>query len=90
MLPSKSQPDYGWLFAFLRYQNLDYELSRSLKGLLGRFSLPLATLQADDSLLRASDARVQAQTESARAAVAAFRALGGGWSPRESEVVAVQ
>ena len=34
---------------------------------------------ADENLLRASDARVQAQTESARAAVAAFRALGGGW-----------
>lgn len=36
-------------------------------------------LQADESLLRASDARVQAQTDSARAAVASFRALGGGW-----------
>ncbi|MCC4595182.1 TolC family protein [Xanthomonas campestris pv. phormiicola] len=38
-------------------------------------------LQADDSLLQASDARAQAQTESARAAVAAFKALGGGWEP---------
>ncbi|MBK1685918.1 efflux transporter outer membrane subunit [Rubrivivax gelatinosus] len=36
-------------------------------------------LQADDSLLRASDARAQAQIESARAAVGAFRSLGGGW-----------
>ncbi|MBD8268995.1 efflux transporter outer membrane subunit [Pseudomonas fluorescens] len=36
-------------------------------------------LHADETLLRASDARAQAQTESARAAVAAFRALGGGW-----------
>ena len=39
----------------------------------------IEVLQADENLLRASDARVQAQTESARAAVAAFRALGGGW-----------
>ena len=39
----------------------------------------IEVLQADDSLLRASDARAQAQAESARAAVAAFRALGGGW-----------
>lgn len=39
----------------------------------------LEVLQADESLLRTSDARAQAQTESARAAVAAFKALGGGW-----------
>jgi len=38
-------------------------------------------LNADETLLRASDAKVQAQTESARAAIAAFRALGGGWDP---------
>ena len=38
-------------------------------------------LQADDSLLRTEDGRAQAETETARAAVAAFRALGGGWSP---------
>ncbi|RMN15862.1 hypothetical protein ALQ63_04029, partial [Serratia plymuthica] len=36
-------------------------------------------LRNDETLLQASDARAQAQTESARAAVAAFRALGGGW-----------
>jgi NodT family efflux transporter outer membrane factor (OMF) lipoprotein len=39
----------------------------------------IEVLQADENLLRASDARVQAQTESARSAVAAFKALGGGW-----------
>lgn len=50
----------------------------------------IEVLQADESLLRASDARAQAQTESARAAVAAFRALGGGWQPRESEAVAIK
>jgi outer membrane protein TolC len=48
----------------------------------------IEVLQADDSLLRASDARAQAQTESARAAVATFRALGGGWQPPEPEPVA--
>lgn len=36
-------------------------------------------LHNDETLLQASDARAQAQTESARAAVATFRALGGGW-----------
>lgn len=50
----------------------------------------IEVLQVDENLLRASDARAQAQTESARAAVAAFRALGGGWQPRESEAVAIQ
>lgn len=49
----------------------------------------IEVLQADENLLRASDARVQAQTESARAAVAAFKALGGGWQARESDGVAI-
>lgn len=43
----------------------------------------IEVLQADDSLLRASDGKAQAQTEAARAAVASFRALGGGWQPPE-------
>lgn len=38
-------------------------------------------LQADATLLQASDARAQAQADAAHAAVAAFRALGGGWQP---------
>ncbi|MDX6915458.1 efflux transporter outer membrane subunit [Pectobacterium carotovorum] len=41
-------------------------------------------LHADETLLQTSDARAQAQTESARAAVAAFKALGGGWQPPET------
>lgn len=45
----------------------------------------IEVLHADENLLRASDARAQAQTDSSRAAVAAFKALGGGWQPRESE-----
>lgn len=44
----------------------------------------IEVLQADENLLRASDARARAQTESARAAVAAFWALGGGWQPSET------
>jgi NodT family efflux transporter outer membrane factor (OMF) lipoprotein len=50
----------------------------------------IEVLQADESLLRASDARAQAQTESARAAVATFKALGGGWQAHESESVAAR
>ncbi|WP_053213962.1 efflux transporter outer membrane subunit [Pseudomonas sp. Q12-87] len=46
-------------------------------------------LRADETLLQASDARAQAQTESARAAVAAFRALGGGWQAPEAQPVAL-
>ncbi|RRZ89341.1 efflux transporter outer membrane subunit [Erwinia sp. 198] len=40
-------------------------------------------LHDDENLLQAADARAQARTENARAAVAAFRALGGGWQPPE-------
>jgi NodT family efflux transporter outer membrane factor (OMF) lipoprotein len=36
-------------------------------------------LQAEARLLRAEDARAQAQTAAARAAVATYKALGGGW-----------
>lgn len=41
-------------------------------------------LHADETMLQASDARAQAQTASARAAVAAFNALGGGWQPPQA------
>ncbi|MFL6628027.1 MAG: efflux transporter outer membrane subunit [Vitreoscilla sp.] len=50
----------------------------------------IEVLQADENLLRASDARAQAQAESALAAVATFKALGGGWQPDESDTVAVR
>jgi outer membrane protein TolC len=41
-------------------------------------------LHADETLLQASDARAQAQTESARAAIATFKAIGGGWQPESA------
>jgi NodT family efflux transporter outer membrane factor (OMF) lipoprotein len=47
-------------------------------------------LNADETLLQASDSRAQARTESARAAVAAFRALGGGWQPPDAQPVAAR
>jgi NodT family efflux transporter outer membrane factor (OMF) lipoprotein len=39
----------------------------------------IEVLHADENLLRSSDAKAQALTEAARSAVAAFKALGGGW-----------
>jgi outer membrane protein TolC len=39
-------------------------------------------LDADSGLLQVRDAKAQAQTEAARAAIASFRALGGGWDAR--------
>ena len=39
----------------------------------------IEVLHADENLLRVSDAKAQAQTEAARSAIAAFKALGGGW-----------
>ena len=40
----------------------------------------IEVLDADARLLTTRDARAQAQTEAARAGVASFRALGGGWA----------
>lgn len=39
----------------------------------------IEVLDADSNLLATRDAKAQAQTEAARAAIASFRALGGGW-----------
>jgi len=36
-------------------------------------------LDADSRLLATRDSRAQAKTEAARAAIASYRALGGGW-----------
>lgn len=43
----------------------------------------IEVLDADSRLLATRDARAQAQTEAARAAIASFRALGGGWNPAD-------
>ena len=43
----------------------------------------IEVLHADETLLRAREARVQAQMESARSAVATFKAMGGGWTPNQ-------
>lgn len=44
----------------------------------------IEVLYADENLLRTSDAKAQAQTEAARSAIAAFKALGGGWEPSKA------
>jgi NodT family efflux transporter outer membrane factor (OMF) lipoprotein len=45
----------------------------------GHVSL-IEVLDAEDRLLAARDQRLQAQSQAAQAAIAAFKALGGGWS----------
>jgi len=50
-------------------------LSAYQKGVVSMIEV----LRADEILLQATDARVQAQLEFARSAVATFKALGGGW-----------
>ena len=50
----------------------------------------IEVLQADENLLRASDARAQAQAEAVRAAIAAFKALGGGWRPDPATMAMVR
>jgi len=47
-------------------------------------------LQADERLLRTADARAQAQTAAAQAAVSTFKALGGGWQPSSTPVLSLR
>jgi outer membrane protein TolC len=44
----------------------------------------IEVLDADSNLLQVRDANAQARTEAARAAIASFRALGGGWDARHA------
>jgi len=44
----------------------------------------IEVLDADGNLLQARDAKAQAQAQAARAAIASFRALGGGWDARHA------
>ena len=50
----------------------------------------IEVLQADESLLSVRDAQAQAGTDSARALVAIFKALGGGWTPEPTPLVVSQ
>jgi NodT family efflux transporter outer membrane factor (OMF) lipoprotein len=47
----------------------------------------IEVLDADTRLLAVRDARAQARTEAARAAIRSFQALGGGWRSEPDEVV---
>jgi len=62
----------------------------SLSAYQGGVVSLIEVLDADDKLLQMRDAKAQAQTEAARAAVTSFRALGGGWQPPGAEAVAVK
>ncbi|HYT67229.1 MAG TPA: TolC family protein [Vicinamibacterales bacterium] len=44
----------------------------------------IEVLDADSNLLQMRDAKAQAQIDAARAAIASFRALGGGWDTRHA------
>lgn len=44
----------------------------------------IEVLDAEGNLLQMRDAKAQAQTTAARAAIGSFRALGGGWDAREA------
>jgi outer membrane protein TolC len=48
----------------------------------------IEVLDADSNLLQVRDAKAQAQTEAARAGIASFRALGGGWDARHASAAA--
>lgn len=56
----------------------------SFAGYKGGVANLLDVLDADRRLLEVRDTRIQARASTARAAVASFRALGGGWEPAAS------
>jgi NodT family efflux transporter outer membrane factor (OMF) lipoprotein len=56
----------------------------SLAAYTGGVVSLIEVLDADSNLLQVRDAKAQAQTEAARAAIASFRALGGGWDAQPS------
>ncbi len=49
----------------------------------------IEVLHADETLLKVSDAKAQSQTEAARSAIAAFKALGGGWESNSIQEAAL-
>ena len=53
-------------------------------------SSQIEVFQADKALLRAADAQAQARTESARATISAYKALGGGWAAGTADTVAAR
>lgn len=62
-------------------QSLTQARDSSLAAYKGGVVSLIEVLDADNRLLATRDARAQAKTETARAAIASFRALGGGWNP---------
>jgi outer membrane protein TolC len=44
----------------------------------------IEVLNADGNQLQVRDAKAQSQAETARAAIASFRALGGGWDTKHA------
>lgn len=62
-------------------QSLAHARSESEAAYKGGVVSLIEVLDADARLLQTRDQRAQAQTEAARASIASFRALGGGWNP---------
>jgi NodT family efflux transporter outer membrane factor (OMF) lipoprotein len=57
----------------------------SLDAYKGGIVSLIEVLDANSNLLQVQDAKAQAQTEAAGAAIASFRALGGGWDARSAD-----
>jgi outer membrane protein TolC len=62
-------------------QSLTRAKVESLAAYKGGVVSLIEVLDADTRLLQTRDTRARAQTEASRAAIASFRALGGGWEP---------
>lgn len=63
--------------------------SVSLTAYKGGIVSLIEVLDADSNLLRTRDAQAQAQTEASKAAIASFKALGGGWDPSRAPLASL-
>jgi NodT family efflux transporter outer membrane factor (OMF) lipoprotein len=64
-------------------QSLTRAKVESLAAYKGGVVSLIEVLDADTRLLQTRDTRARAKTEASRAAIASFRALGGGWEPHD-------
>ena len=69
----------GWLKS--EHEELSLARTRAVEAYGGGAISLIEVLEADRQLLGTSDDIVITSTSSARASVALFRALGGGWQP---------
>ena len=74
--PDDRPPEIELSSTLLGQEGVDHRFAAYQGGVVSLIEV----LDTDSKLLQACDAKARAQTEAARAVIASFRALGGGWN----------